>query len=332
MKGFANNNGVKIHFEVMGKGDVPLVLISGFGGDMDMWKYNAQELCRNFKIILIDNRGIGQSDKPDSAYSMEMFSSDIRAVLQEIGIESAYLLGVSMGGLISLQFYKDYPEMVRGLILVSTIAGIPKRFQPIARRIIKSHVYNFMTGFIIPGVNAMNKLVEKNKPSVGSLAENFDIPTLDLNIINFLIGRKDISRLNKEEYLEMIFNYVVNIKNEKVLDYFEKLFSNKEKNGFNKDSQLEAVLSCSYDSLLSQIQVPTLIIHGGLDKILNVNEAMYLNKSIKNSDLIIYGNCGHYLFLEQEENFNNDISRYIRNWEEKKKAQKKAGKKSLLAG
>jgi pimeloyl-ACP methyl ester carboxylesterase len=103
---FANNNGVKINYEVEGNGP-PLVIQHGLTSSIEAWRENGYtvELARDYQLILIDARGHGRSDKPHdpAAYSPQAFTGDILAVLDTLGIKKASYLGYSMGA--SIGFY-----------------------------------------------------------------------------------------------------------------------------------------------------------------------------------------------------------------------------------
>ncbi len=308
------NNRVKIYFDVAGKKSPALVLLSGFGGDRLLWKYNVKELSKHFTVITIDNRGAGKSDHADE-YTMEKFAADVKCVLHELDISSVHIAGTSMGGLIALQFYRDYPEMVKSISLISSIAGIPKRFQKLVEKLIKNSVYNIAGGYFIPKmIDAYNSVIMKRKEGGGAIFENFALPEFDMDVVNFLVGNVR-KTLTKETYFEMIEKYVVYKINDKIIDFFESALKQKD-NPCDKKGQLEAVLKCTHHHALKSIEVPVLILHGKNDKILNLNEAVYLNKNIKNSDLIVYGNCGHLLFMENVERFNQDLIRFIKSIDE----------------
>ncbi|HCL56946.1 MAG TPA: hypothetical protein DHW82_08055 [Spirochaetia bacterium] len=119
---FAENNGTKIFYEVSGEGE-PLVLLMGLGGTHEAWNYHLPFYNARFKVITVDNRGAGQSDKPDVPYTMDDFADDLNAVFIAAGIEQAFVLGLSMGGLIAQEFYHRYPSKVKGLILGCTGVG-----------------------------------------------------------------------------------------------------------------------------------------------------------------------------------------------------------------
>lgn len=117
-------NGIEFYYEIHGEGQ-PLLLLEGLGYASWMWYRQVKELSEHFQVIVLDNRGVGYSDKPDEEYSIEMFADDAAALLTELGIKKAHVLGVSMGGFIAQQFAINYPEMIDKLILCSTSFGGP---------------------------------------------------------------------------------------------------------------------------------------------------------------------------------------------------------------
>ncbi|RPH86976.1 MAG: alpha/beta fold hydrolase [Deltaproteobacteria bacterium] len=115
-------NGIKIYYEEQGKGE-PLILINGLAFSMDLWFAQIRELSKDFRVIALDNRGIGRSDQPDEEYSIAMMASDAVGLLQSLGIAKAHVVGLSMGGFISQEIALSYPEVVNRLILVATGMG-----------------------------------------------------------------------------------------------------------------------------------------------------------------------------------------------------------------
>lgn len=117
-------NDIEMYYEIHGEGE-PLVLIEGLGYSTWMWYKQVEELSKNFKVIIFDNRGVGETDKPDIEYSIEMFADDLADLLSKLEIKKAHILGVSMGGFIAQEFAIKYPQMVDKLILCSTSFGGP---------------------------------------------------------------------------------------------------------------------------------------------------------------------------------------------------------------
>ena len=115
-------NGIKIYYEEQGKGE-PLILINGMSFPMDLWFAQIRELSKDFRVIALDNRGIGQTDIPNEEYSIAMMASDTVGLLRALGIEKTNVAGLSMGGFISQEIALSYPSMVNRLILIATCMG-----------------------------------------------------------------------------------------------------------------------------------------------------------------------------------------------------------------
>src|SRR3954468_5922902 len=122
-----NRDGVNIYYEVHGSGP-PLLLTHGYSSPSVMWQGQIEALSKHHKLVLWDMRGHGQSDYPDdpAAYSEALTVADMSALLDEIGAESAIAGGLSLGGYMSLAFYRAYPERVRALLIIDTGPGFKK--------------------------------------------------------------------------------------------------------------------------------------------------------------------------------------------------------------
>lgn len=117
-------NDITMYYETHGEGD-PLVLIPGLATDVSEYGSIIAGLSRGYKVIALDNRGAGRTDKPDIPYSMEMMADDTAGLLAALGIEQAHIVGTSMGGRIALALALRHPTLVRSLVLVSTSAKVP---------------------------------------------------------------------------------------------------------------------------------------------------------------------------------------------------------------
>jgi pimeloyl-ACP methyl ester carboxylesterase len=115
---------INIYYEVHGKGE-PLVFINGFAGSTTSWSRQIPVFSGEYRLVALDNRGAGRSDAPDTPYTMEMLADDLAGLLDAIGIDSAHILGASMGGMIAQQFVLHHPGRVRSLILLCTSCGGP---------------------------------------------------------------------------------------------------------------------------------------------------------------------------------------------------------------
>src|SRR5207244_9110172 len=96
-------NDITINYEVHGDG-APLLLINGLADDLTSWAYQMEDLAARYRTIVFDNRGIGGTDKPPGPYTTAQMAADARGLVDELGIERAHVLGVSMGGMIAQEF------------------------------------------------------------------------------------------------------------------------------------------------------------------------------------------------------------------------------------
>ena len=114
-------DGTRIHYEVTGKpGATPILMIQGLGASKNAWNLQRIAMATRFRIISFDNRGAGRSDKPTEPFTLEQMAEDAIAVLDAAGIETAHVVGASMGGVISQIVAVKHPHRVRSLTLVCT--------------------------------------------------------------------------------------------------------------------------------------------------------------------------------------------------------------------
>lgn len=118
-----NAGAVAIAYETRGAGP-PLLMINGFRRSRVAWLDAALDLlAERFQLILMDNRGTGDSDKPEDGYSIEAFADDCAAVIAGLGLPRAHVFGVSMGGMIAQRLATRHPDKVLRLALGCTHCG-----------------------------------------------------------------------------------------------------------------------------------------------------------------------------------------------------------------
>jgi 3-oxoadipate enol-lactonase len=114
-------DGTRIHYETFGRADgEPVLLVQGLGADRRAWLRQRRAIGRHHRGIVFDNRGVGHSDIPSGPYDLHVMAGDALAVLDAVGVHSAHLVGVSMGGIMSQVLAVLHPERVRSLTLVAT--------------------------------------------------------------------------------------------------------------------------------------------------------------------------------------------------------------------
>lgn len=110
---FAEVNGTRIYYEMIGEGDALVLIHSGYT-DLRLWDDQFKLFGKHFKVIRYDIRGFGRSNKPSKQFS---HYEDLKSLLNYLGIEKAHLVGVSMGGSIAIDFTLQYPDLVKDLVL-----------------------------------------------------------------------------------------------------------------------------------------------------------------------------------------------------------------------
>ena len=127
---FATSNGVRLFYEDIGSG-LPVLFVHELGSDIRQWRGQTGPLSHRFRCIAYNARGYPPSDVPadDEAYRWEWFRDDIGAVLDDLGIDGAVLVGWSMGAYASLQFALARPERVLGVVATGVGSGSPKADQ-----------------------------------------------------------------------------------------------------------------------------------------------------------------------------------------------------------
>jgi 3-oxoadipate enol-lactonase len=90
--------------------------------DTTSWAYQVPAFAAHFRVLTYDCRGQGRSDKPAGSYPQAQHARDLRGLLDALGVQRAYVVGLSNGGTVAMQFTLDHPEIVERLVLIDTFA------------------------------------------------------------------------------------------------------------------------------------------------------------------------------------------------------------------
>lgn len=118
----AKVNEVEIAYRVQGAGD-PVILIGGFTMVKESWGLQVQGLAKHFRVITLDNRGVGETRIPPGPFQVSDMAADTVGLMDALGVDAAHVFGVSMGGLISQTLALDHPDRVRKVVLGCTTHG-----------------------------------------------------------------------------------------------------------------------------------------------------------------------------------------------------------------
>lgn len=124
-------NGAELRYVESGAGEPPLLFVHGWTCDRTNWRYQLPEFANHHHVFALDQRGHGESDKPDQDYTIAGFADDLRAFIEALGLDRPVVVGHSMGGVVALHLARRNPEIARSLVLIdSNIAPIPEPMKP----------------------------------------------------------------------------------------------------------------------------------------------------------------------------------------------------------
>lgn len=119
-------NGIDVSFEIRGTGK-PMLFIHGLGSSARDWRLQVDHFSSRYQVITYDVRGHGASGKPPPPYSMQLFANDAKALLDRLGMHSACVIGISMGGMIAFQLAVDHPLSVDSMVIINTVPEFKPR-------------------------------------------------------------------------------------------------------------------------------------------------------------------------------------------------------------
>jgi pimeloyl-ACP methyl ester carboxylesterase len=128
-------NGIRLHVEEQGSGDLALVFLHYWGGSSRTWGKVIAALPKSYRTIAIDHRGWGQSEAPASGYGLADLADDAQGVIEALELKRYLLIGHSMGGKVAQLMASRRPKGLAGLVLVAPSPPQPMATTPEAREV-----------------------------------------------------------------------------------------------------------------------------------------------------------------------------------------------------
>lgn len=119
-------NTIQLHYELHGRGD-PLLFIHGLGSSSRDWASQIAYFAPRYRVIAVDLRGHGRSEKPPGPYSIPQFADDLARLLVAMDVHGAHVVGLSLGGMVAFQLALDHPQTVRSLCIVNSAPAVVPR-------------------------------------------------------------------------------------------------------------------------------------------------------------------------------------------------------------
>ena len=303
-EGRALNQDVEIYYRDYGPIDAePILLVQGLGGQLVNWPQHLIEFLieNNFRPIVFDNRDTGLSTRInsdsfsdekrsntivrsyiryylrlpiESEYTIDDMANDAIAVLDELDISQAHILGISMGGMIAQIVASTHSDRTKTFTLIASTASTPSPLNGPTRKVRK---------LLMDRTKNPNSTIDQRVNRTRKIFSEIGYQGIDLNTDEFY---QDISSSIKR--------------------------GGNDDTGFGR--QLTAILGSEnrLDKVKS-IKAPTLIIHGKDDPLIKVKNAYITNKLIKNSKLIVISDMRHLIEPPVFDQFKQDLLKHLKN-------------------
>lgn len=276
-----------IYYETMGKGEPLYILSGGPGITPYSMRDVATELSKNYQTVLIHQRGTGLTILPinEQTIQIDKYCSDIQAVKNKLSHKKINLLGHSWGGMLSMNYAKNYPDDINKMILIGS-GGYNLEFN----NYFSDNIMSRLSEDDQNAVEMINKFYEKSS----NLATN---DSLSIAINNLMreagnVGLKGYFFDKQKADQLMLKENDINMK--VLMTMMTSLYTS----GWNiKDD-------------LSKLKLNTLIIQGRQDPI-DLETARQINSAIKSSELIIIERCGHFPWIEKPEEFYDAVNMFM---------------------
>jgi pimeloyl-ACP methyl ester carboxylesterase len=269
---YINVKGVNARYWTAGDKGPILLLIHGFGASVEIWQHNIEPLAKFYRVYAIDLVGFGRTDKYEGTYTPTFMVQFVDNALTALNLDKVILIGLSMGGGLSILYNLSFPHKVDKLVLVDS-GGLGKEIifslrlmsLPFLGELITKPSRNMVYLFFKPAVLNPSQLKGQ---FTDIYYELFSLPGAQMSMLKALRS------------MCTIFGVKKNILNETMMN-------------------------------LHRIISPTLIIWGKQDAVIPLKQAYYAKEKIPDSKLHIVEQCGHMPNFEKPEEFNRVVLDFL---------------------
>ena len=291
-EGFVDAHGVLIYYKALGRGQPLVVLHGGPGASHDAFLPYLLPLVRRNRVIFIDERGSGRSQKLEdpAAYTVENMADDVEAVRQGLGLGKISLLGHSYGGVLAQAYALKFPENLTHLILCSTFHSTKKM----------NEVCKKMKEKMAPELRARIEKMEK----AGLFGHGKEYEK-NRYVAEYMVAAWG------EGYFPYLYqnhpnpNYDPKSEGNIAWDLYREMWGSKGE--FVIDGNLTSV---EYTDRLSSIKAPTLITVGDHDEC-DPSLSQEMHEKIAGSKLVILPKSGHMTFVDQPSHFLSAVDEFL---------------------
>ncbi len=246
---YASVNGIRIYYKIFGEGQKTVVLLHSAYSSMESFCEQINILSSKYRVLALDTRGHGRSSDNDQAYSYSLFASDVDALMNQLNISSAHIIGIGDGANTAIQFALSNPKKVEKLVIAganlsadskAVSENILRSVRAASAQSLDSVVIKFYTRFSDNPKNfstffeKMKKLLLSHPNLTGNELKVINSPTLILSGDHDFILLENTVKIFKgipNSYLfvvpgseHYIFQYNSNVVNPVITDFLEKDF------------------------------------------------------------------------------------------------------------
>ncbi len=275
---FTKVNGINICYKEFGIiSNYPVIFIHGFGSKKETYIGQVDDLSKDFRAIIFDNRGAGKSDRPEGPYTMDIYIDDTIGLMDYLNIEQAHIVGFSMGGMIAQNLALKFPERVNKMVLINTYGQISNKI-------------------------AVDKFKEAQYAKIELIKNNPEKAFWDSTTMGFHVKFRKRMKLNPSSKFYGLWSA------NDLIDYIKS----DPPSSKDIDNMVHAVKGHDFLDKLSSIKIRTLVLAASHDKLTPPEALKEIHNKLPNSEYMVIEKAGHESPKEKAPQVNRAILDFLR--------------------